>query len=103
MSPSRLRWTGSCRFPRWEGALSPGGGGRGVHEDGDRSRPVNLNPVQALSDWDVEDFLSCLTSFPASSNVLNSSNPCLVHHDHTYSLPQEHVTIDLGESEVNEF
>lgn len=50
---------------------------------------------EALSDWDVEDFLSSLPSFPASLNVLNNSNPCLVHHDHSYSLPQEHVSIDL--------
>ncbi|XP_039731362.1 cyclic AMP-responsive element-binding protein 3 isoform X3 [Pteropus medius] len=50
---------------------------------------------QALSDWDIEDFLSSLQSPPASLSVLSNSNPCLVHHDHTYSLPQEHVSIDL--------
>ncbi|XP_057580940.1 cyclic AMP-responsive element-binding protein 3 isoform X2 [Hippopotamus amphibius kiboko] len=50
---------------------------------------------QALSDWDVEDFLSCLPSPPASLNVFSNSDPCLVHHDHTYSLSQEHVSIDL--------
>ncbi|ELR52792.1 Cyclic AMP-responsive element-binding protein 3 [Bos mutus] len=59
------------------------------------SEPVNLNPVQSLSDWDVEDFLSCLPSPPAVLNVFSSSDPCLVQHDHTYSLSQEHVSIDL--------
>ncbi|XP_014386961.1 PREDICTED: cyclic AMP-responsive element-binding protein 3 isoform X4 [Myotis brandtii] len=52
-------------------------------------------PVQALSDWDVEDFLRSLPSPPASLNIFSNSNPCLVHHDHTYSLSQEHVSIDL--------
>ena len=61
-----------------------------------------MNPVQSLSDWDVENFLSCLPSPPASSNVLSSSNPCLVQHDHTYSLSQEHVSIDLGKPEMSE-
>lgn len=72
-------------------------GDLGVASDESFEAPLDweLPLSEALSDWDVEDFLSCLTSFPASSNVLNSSNPCLVHHDHTYSLPQEHVTIDL--------
>ncbi|XP_016043521.1 cyclic AMP-responsive element-binding protein 3 [Erinaceus europaeus] len=50
------------------------------------------------SDWDVEDFLSFLSSpAPASSsslNSLNSCNSCLVDHDHTYSLPLEPVSID---------
>lgn len=77
---------------------------RAVHkaESGDGSRPFNLNPVQALSDWDIEDFLSSLQSPPASLSVLSNSNPCLVHHDHTYSLPQEHVSIGLGKSEISE-
>lgn len=66
---------------------------------GDRSRTVHLNPVQALSDWDVEDFLSSLPSPTALNIFSNSNNPCLVHHDHTYSLSQEHVSIDLGEHE----
>uniref|UniRef100_A0A2K6U7R9 cAMP responsive element binding protein 3 n=2 Tax=Saimiri boliviensis TaxID=27679 RepID=A0A2K6U7R9_SAIBB len=47
------------------------------------------------SDWEVDDLLSSLLSPPASLNVLSSSNPCLVHHDHTYSLPQEAVSVDL--------
>ncbi|KAB0393148.1 hypothetical protein E2I00_013995 [Balaenoptera physalus] len=69
---------------------------------GDRLKPVNLNPVQALSNWDVEDFLSCLPSPPASLNVFSNSNPCLVHHDHTYSLSQEHVSIDLDNERYGE-
>lgn len=70
---------------------------------GDRPRTVHLNPVQALSDWDVEDFLRSLPSPPASLNIFSNSNPCLVHHDHTYSLSQEHVSIDLGEHEIVKF
>lgn len=66
----------------------------------DRSRLVYLNPVQALSEWEAEDFLSSMLSPPASLNVLSSSDSCLVHHDHTYSLSQQHVSIDLGESEI---
>lgn len=58
--------------------------------------------MQSLSDWDVEDFLSCLPSPPASLHVFSSSNPCLVQHDHTYSLSQEHVSIDLGKPEIRE-
>lgn len=58
--------------------------------------------MQALNAWEVEDFLSSLLSPPASLNVLSSSDSCLVHHDHTYSLPQQHVSIDVGESEINE-
>lgn len=65
--------------------------------DGDRSRPVHWNPAQVPSDWEVDDLLSSLLSPPASSlNVLSNSNPCLVHHDHTYSLPREPVSMDLG-------
>lgn len=69
---------------------------------GDRLKPVNLNPMQALSNWDVEDFLSCLPSPPAPLTVFSNSNPCLVHHDHTYSLSREHVSIDLGKSVISE-
>lgn len=70
---------------------------------GDRSRTVNLNPVKALNDWDPEDVLSSLTSPPASLNILSNSNPRLVHHDHTYSLPQEHASVDVGEYEIVKF
>ncbi|KAM6170072.1 cyclic AMP-responsive element-binding protein 3 [Rhynchocyon petersi] len=45
---------------------------------------------EVLSEWEVEDFLSSLLSPPAS---LNAPSPVL--HDHNYSLPQEHVSIDL--------
>lgn len=58
--------------------------------------------MQSLSDWDVEDFLSCLPSPPAVLNVFSNSDPCLVQHDHTYSLSQEHVSIDLGKPEISE-
>nr|KAF6433155.1 cAMP responsive element binding protein 3 [Molossus molossus] len=54
-----------------------------------------LSLSEALSDWDVEDFLSSLPSPPAPLNILSNSNPSLVHHDHTYSLSQEYVSIDL--------
>lgn len=51
---------------------------------------------EALSDWDVDDFLSSLPSPPESLDIFGNSNPCLVHHDHTYSLSQEHVSVDLA-------
>nr|XP_044986516.1 cyclic AMP-responsive element-binding protein 3 isoform X2 [Jaculus jaculus] len=57
-----------------------------------------LPPSEALSDWEVEDLLSSLLSPPASLDsldALGSSNSSPVHHDHTYSLPQEHASIDL--------
>lgn len=57
--------------------------------------------MQALSEWETEDLLDSLLSPPTSLNVLSSSDSCLVHHDHTYSLSQ-HVSIDLGESEISE-
>lgn len=44
----------------------------------------------------MEDFLSSLLS-STPSDFPCSSNPCSVDHDHTYSLPREHVSIDLGE------
>ncbi|KAG8505980.1 Cyclic AMP-responsive element-binding protein 3, partial [Galemys pyrenaicus] len=47
-------------------------------------------PLSDVDDWNVEDFLSSLLSPPASP-----SDSCLVDHDHTYSLPQEQITIDL--------
>lgn len=92
----------------WEQPLSEVCGGRGWvemsmrGEGGEKSRPVTPNPLQALSDWDVEDFLISLLSPPASLNVLSSSNPCIVHHDHTYSLPHEHDSIDIGESKIRD-
>uniref|UniRef100_A0A8C5K005 cAMP responsive element binding protein 3 n=1 Tax=Jaculus jaculus TaxID=51337 RepID=A0A8C5K005_JACJA len=64
-----------------------------------------LPPSEALSDWEVEDLLSSLLSPPASLDsldALGSSNSSPVHHDHTYSLPQEHASIDLGEAEISE-
>uniref|UniRef100_A0A673VBR6 cAMP responsive element binding protein 3 n=1 Tax=Suricata suricatta TaxID=37032 RepID=A0A673VBR6_SURSU len=74
-----------------------GDGGWAVSEaaGSNRSWLVHLNPMQALNEWEVEDFLSSLLSPPASLNVLSSSDSCLVHHDHTYSLPQPHVSIDV--------
>lgn len=52
------------------------------------------NSVQELSDWEVEDLLSSLLSPSASLDVLSSSSSS-IRHDHNYSLPQEHVSIDL--------
>ncbi|XP_077003871.1 cyclic AMP-responsive element-binding protein 3 isoform X3 [Tamandua tetradactyla] len=59
------------------------------------AEPINLNPVQVLSEWEVEDFLTSLLSPPPSLNVLSFSNLCPVYHDHTYSLPQEYSSVDL--------
>ncbi|XP_052032320.1 cyclic AMP-responsive element-binding protein 3 [Apodemus sylvaticus] len=52
------------------------------------------NSVQELSDWEVEDLLSSLLSPSASRDVPSSSSSSILH-DHNYSLPQEHVSIDL--------
>lgn len=52
------------------------------------------NSVQELSDWEVEDLLSSLLSPSVSRDVLGSSSSSILH-DHNYSLPQEHVSIDL--------
>ncbi|GAB1288437.1 Cyclic AMP-responsive element-binding protein 3 [Apodemus speciosus] len=52
------------------------------------------NSVQELSDWEVEDLLSSLLSPSASRDGLSSSSSSILH-DHNYSLPQEHVSIDL--------
>lgn len=54
-----------------------------------------LLPSQGLNDWEVENLLNALLSPPPSLDVLGSSNICPVHHDHTYSLPHGHVSIDL--------
>ncbi|XP_039074522.1 cyclic AMP-responsive element-binding protein 3 isoform X2 [Hyaena hyaena] len=64
-----------------------------LEESGDLGAEQPLS--EALNAWEVEDFLSSLLSPPASLNVLSSSDSCLVHHDHTYSLPQQHVSIDV--------
>lgn len=52
------------------------------------------NSAQELSDWEVEDLLSSLLSPSASRDGLSSSSSSILH-DHNYSLPQEHVSIDL--------
>ncbi|XP_004631925.2 cyclic AMP-responsive element-binding protein 3 [Octodon degus] len=52
-----------------------------------------LPPSEELSDWEVQDLLNLLSP-PPSLDVVDS-NVCPVHHDHTYTLPQEHVSIDL--------
>ncbi|XP_054440653.1 cyclic AMP-responsive element-binding protein 3 isoform X2 [Pteronotus mesoamericanus] len=76
--------------------LEESGGLGAVPDEVWESPPAwDLPLSEALSDWDVEDFLSSLPSPPASLTVLSNSNPRPVHHDHTYSLPQEHVSIDL--------
>ncbi|XP_055282974.1 cyclic AMP-responsive element-binding protein 3 isoform X2 [Moschus berezovskii] len=79
------------------GFLLEESGGLGAAPDEALASPPDweLPLSESLSDWDVEDFLSCLPSPPASLNVFSSSNPSLVQHDHTYSLSQEHVSIDL--------
>uniref|UniRef100_A0A8C9QNH5 cAMP responsive element binding protein 3 n=1 Tax=Spermophilus dauricus TaxID=99837 RepID=A0A8C9QNH5_SPEDA len=69
----------------------------------DGKLPPSEDSVQLLSDWEAEDLLSFLLSPPQSLDVLGSSDSSLVHHDHTYSLPQEYVTVDLGESEISSF
>ncbi|KAM4850441.1 cyclic AMP-responsive element-binding protein 3 isoform X2 [Urocitellus parryii] len=61
----------------------------------DGKLPPSEDSVQLLSDWEAEDLLSFLLSPPQSLDVLGSSDSSLVHHDHTYSLPQEYVTVDL--------
>lgn len=66
----------------------------------DMEAPLDLklspseNSVQELSDWEVEDLLGSLLSPSASRDVLSSSSSSILH-DHNYSLPQEHVSIDL--------
>ncbi|XP_055282973.1 cyclic AMP-responsive element-binding protein 3 isoform X1 [Moschus berezovskii] len=86
------------------GFLLEESGGLGAAPDEALASPPDweLPLSESLSDWDVEDFLSCLPSPPASLNVFSSSNPSLVQHDHTYSLSQEHVSIDLGKREISE-
>ncbi|XP_071077457.1 cyclic AMP-responsive element-binding protein 3 isoform X2 [Desmodus rotundus] len=79
------------------GFLLEESGGLGAVPDEVLEAPLDweLPLSEALSDWDIEDFLSSLPSPPASLSILSNSNLRLVHHDHTYSLPQEHVSIDL--------
>ncbi|XP_006204188.2 cyclic AMP-responsive element-binding protein 3 [Vicugna pacos] len=72
-----------------------GGLGAAPDEALEASLDWELPLSEALNNWDIEDFLSSLSSPPPSLNVLSNSRRCLVHHDHTYSLPQEHVSIDV--------
>ncbi|XP_058158043.1 cyclic AMP-responsive element-binding protein 3 isoform X2 [Dasypus novemcinctus] len=51
---------------------------------------------EALSEWEVGDFLASLLNSPASLNILSSCSSYPVYHDHTYSLPQEDVSVDLA-------
>ncbi|CAH6790310.1 cyclic AMP-responsive element-binding protein 3 [Phodopus roborovskii] len=60
----------------------------------DLELPPSENSVQALNDWEIEDLLSSLLSPSASLDGLSSSISS-IRHDHNYSLPQEHVAIDL--------
>lgn len=86
------------------GFLLEESGDLGAASDESFEAPVDweLPLSEALSNWDVEDFLSGLPSFPASLNFLSNANPCLVHHDHTYSLPHEHVSIDIDSGSYGE-
>lgn len=70
-------------------------GGLGAETDQAVEAPLDweLSLSDVESAWEVEDFLGSLLS-PAPSEVLSDSNSS-VGHDHTYSLPQEHVSIDL--------
>ncbi|XP_075416236.1 cyclic AMP-responsive element-binding protein 3 isoform X1 [Tenrec ecaudatus] len=93
-------------------APSPGDGdllGFLVEESGDlgvapeeASLDWELPLSEVLSEWEVEDFLNSLLSPSASPDALSSSSPCSVHHDHNYSLSQEHDSVDLGESDLTE-
>ncbi|XP_030741243.1 cyclic AMP-responsive element-binding protein 3 isoform X1 [Echinops telfairi] len=93
-------------------ALSPGDEdllGFLVGESGDLGVAPEEAPLdwelplsEVLSEWEVEDFLNSLLSPSASPNALSSSSPCPVHHDHNYSLSQEHDSGDLGESVITE-
>lgn len=47
-----------------------------------------------LSDWEAKDLLDALLSPPATLSSCQSS-PVL--HDHTYSLPQDYVSVEVGE------
>ncbi|KAK2492768.1 hypothetical protein MC885_008444 [Smutsia gigantea] len=117
---ARRGWFENCCYPqgesmsRMELALDPSDQdllGFLVEESGNlgaEHKAADLTPEweqplsEALSDWDVEDFLISLLSPPASLNVLSSSNLCIVHHDHTYSLPHEHDSIDIGSGSCGE-
>ncbi|XP_075416237.1 cyclic AMP-responsive element-binding protein 3 isoform X2 [Tenrec ecaudatus] len=87
-------------------APSPGDGdllGFLVEESGDlgvapeeASLDWELPLSEVLSEWEVEDFLNSLLSPSASPDALSSSSPCSVHHDHNYSLSQEHDSVDLA-------
>ncbi|XP_032163286.1 cyclic AMP-responsive element-binding protein 3 isoform X1 [Mustela erminea] len=71
-----------------------------LEESGDLGAEQPLS--ETLSEWEAEDFLSSLLSPAASLSDFSSSDSCLVLHDHTYSLSQQHVSIDLGESQISE-
>lgn len=73
-------------------------GDLGAAPDGAAEAPLDweLSLSEVESDWDAEFFLSSLSSPSASLTDLDSSDPCLVIHDHTYAVPQEHICIDLG-------
>ncbi|XP_045145123.1 cyclic AMP-responsive element-binding protein 3 isoform X3 [Echinops telfairi] len=93
-------------------ALSPGDEdllGFLVGESGDLGVAPEEAPLdwelplsEVLSEWEVEDFLNSLLSPSASPNALSSSSPCPVHHDHNYSLSQEHDSGDLASGSYQE-
>lgn len=71
-------------------------GGLGAPADPSVEAPLDwdLPLSDGESNWEVEDFLSSLLS-STPSDFPCDANPCSVDHDHTYSLPREHVSIDL--------
>ncbi|XP_049629536.1 LOW QUALITY PROTEIN: cyclic AMP-responsive element-binding protein 3 [Suncus etruscus] len=71
-------------------------GGLGAPADPSEEAPLDwdLHLSDVESNWEVEDFLSSLLS-STPSDFPCDSNPCSVDHDHTYSLPREHISIDL--------
>lgn len=69
-----------------------------IEQDVEAPLDLELSPSensgQALSDWEIEDLLSCLLSPSASLDGLSSAISS-IRHDHNYSLSQDHVSIDL--------
>lgn len=54
--------------------------------------PLDWELSEVLSDWEAKDLLDALLSPPATLSSCQSS-PVL--HDHTYSLPQDYVSVEV--------